>query len=178
MNGAQMESGAVVGTINAAGGWRFADTGDFDGDGKTDLLFHNDTTHGVAVWKMNGTQMESGAVVGTVNAADGWHFADTGDFNGDGKTDLLFSNDTTHGLAVWQMNGTQIETGAQVGTVNAAGGWSYNGVGDFNGDGKIDLLFENSVNHGLAVWEMNGTQILAAAQIGTVNAAADWHLIS
>ena len=47
-----------------------------------------------------------------------------------------------------------------------------------SGDGKTDLLFESSTSHGVAVWEMNGTQILAAAQIGTVNAAADWHLIS
>ena len=178
MNGTQVASAAQVGTINAAGGWRFADTGDFGGDGKTDLLFLNDTTHGVAIWQMNGTQVASAAQVGTVNAADGWHFADAKDFSGDGKTDLLFLNEATHGVAVWQMNGTQIAAAAQVGTINAAGGWSHSGFGDFNGDSKTDLLFENGASHGLAVWEMNGTQILAAAQIGTINAVADWHLIA
>jgi len=176
MNGTQVASAAQVGTMDS--GFHFADTGDFNGDGKTDLLLLNDTTHDVAVWQMNGTQATSAVTVGTINAAGGWHFADTGDYNGDGNTDLLFLNDTTHGVAVWQMNGTQIAAAAQVGTVNAAGGWSYSGAGDFNGDGKTDLLFESSTSHGIAVWEMNGTQILAAAQIGTVNAAADWHLIS
>ena len=176
MNGTQVASAAQVGTMDA--GFHFADTGDFNGDGKTDLLLLNETTHGVAIWQMNGTQATSAIQFGTINAADGWHFAEAADFSGDGKTDLLFLNDTTHGVAIWQMNGTQITAAAQVGTINAAGGWSYSGAGDFNGDGKTDLLFESSTSHGIAVWEMNGTQILAAAQIGTVNAAADWHLIT
>jgi hypothetical protein len=38
------------------------------------------------------------AQVGTMDA--GFHFADTGDFDGDGKTDLLLLNDTTHAAAV------------------------------------------------------------------------------
>ena len=52
----------------------FHDTGDFNGDGKTDLLFLNDTNHGVAIWQMNGTQVPPSPQVGTINAADGWHF--------------------------------------------------------------------------------------------------------
>jgi hypothetical protein len=39
------------------------------------------------------------------------------DFNGDGNTDLLFDNTTGPGIAVWYMDGTQVVTGAQVGTL-------------------------------------------------------------
>jgi hypothetical protein len=85
-------------------GWHFADTGDFNGDGKTDLLMLNDTTNGVAIWQMNGTQVTANPQVGTIAA--GWHFADIGDFNRDGKSDLLMLNDTTLGVAIWQMNGS------------------------------------------------------------------------
>ena len=175
MNGTQVVSNSTVGTINAAGGWHFADVGDFNGDGKSDLLFLDDTTHGVAVWQMNGTQVIANPQVGTINAAGGWHFADVGDFNGDGKSDLLFLNDTTHGVAVWQMNGTQVIANPQVGTINAAGGWHFADVGDFNGDGKSDLLFLNDTTHGVAVWQMNGTQVIANPQVGTINAAGGWH---
>jgi uncharacterized delta-60 repeat protein len=177
MDGTQVTANPQVGTINAAAGWHFAKTGDFNGDGKTDLLMLNDTTHGVAIWQMDGTQVTANPQVGTINAAAGWHFQDTGDFNGDGKTDLLMLNDTTHGVAIWQMNGTQVTANPQVGVINAAAGWHYDGLRDFNGDGKTDLLLENDTTHGVAVWLMDGTQVTANPQIGTVNAAADWHMI-
>ena len=137
----------------------------------------NDVTHGVAIWQMNGTQVAANPQVGTINAAAGWRFQDTGDFNGDGKTDLLMLNDITHGVAVWQMNGTQVTANPQVGVINAAGGWHYDSLRDFNGDGKTDLLLENSTTHGVAVWQMNGAHVDLNPQIGTINAAADWHLV-
>jgi hypothetical protein len=86
-------------------------------------------------------------------------------------------NETTHGVAIWQMDGTQVVASPQIGVINAASGWHYDGLSDFNGDGKTDLLFENDSTHGVAVWLMDGTQVTASPQIGTVNAAADWHLI-
>jgi hypothetical protein len=131
----------------------------------------------VAIWQMDGTQVTASPQVGTINAAAGWHFQDVGDFNGDGKTDLLLLNDTTHGVAVWQMDGTQVTASPQVGTINAAAGWHYDGLRDFNGDGKTDLLLENDTSHGVAVWLMDGTQVTASPQIGVTNAAADWHMV-
>ena len=178
MNGVQATTESQVGTINAAGGWHFADVGDFNGDGKTDLLLLNDATHGVAIWEMDGTNVIASPQVGTINAAGGWHYADVGDFNGDGKSDLLLLNDTTHGVAVWEMDGTNVIASPQVGTINAAAGWHYQGLGDFNGDHKADLLLLNDTSHGVAVWEMDGTHVMANPQVGTVNAAADWHLIT
>ncbi|WBL80143.1 VCBS repeat-containing protein [Bradyrhizobium xenonodulans] len=169
MNGTQVSGSGVIGTINAAAGWHFADTGDFNGDGKADLLMLNDTTHDAAVWLMNGTQIAGSGVVGSINAAGGWHFADTGDFNGDGKSDLLFLNDTTHGVAVWQMNGAQVTANPQVGI--AAAGDVFAGLKDVNGDHKSDILFENSTTHVLTAWEMDGIQIALNQQIGPINAA-------
>ena len=174
MDGTHVIANPQVGTINAAAGWRFADTGDFNGDGKTDLLTLNDITHGVAIWQMDGTQVAANPQ-GTINAAGGWHFAKTGDFNGDGKTDLLMLNDVTHGVAIWQMNGTQVAANPQVGTINAAAGWRFQDTGDFNGDGKTDLLMLNDTTHGVAVWQMNGTQVTANPQVGVINAAGGWH---
>ena len=47
-----------------------AATGDFDGDGKSDILWR-DNGGNVAVWFMNGTQIASTAGVG--NAPTIWH---------------------------------------------------------------------------------------------------------
>jgi Ca2+-binding RTX toxin-like protein len=173
MNGTQVTSTTTVGTINAASGWHFADVGDFNGDGKTDLLFLNDITQGVAVWQMNGSQVTANPQVGVMPS--GFHFAATGDFNGDGKTDLLMINDTTHAVSVWQMNGTQVTSTTTVGTINAASGWHFEAVGDFNGDGKTDLFFVNDTTHGAAVWLMDGNQVTASPQIGVINANGGWH---
>jgi hypothetical protein len=83
--------------------WTIVGTGDFDGDGKTDILWRNsDGT--VGLWLMNGTQVVSTTSFGIVPAS--WSIFETGDFNGDGKSDILWRNsDGTVGM--WLMNGTQ-----------------------------------------------------------------------
>ena len=126
----------------------------------------NDTTHGVAIGRWTARRMTANPQIGTINAAAGWHFQDVGDFNGDGKTDLLMLNDTTHGVAIWQMNGTQVTPTRRSGSSTQAAGWHDDGLRDFNGDGKTDLLLENDTTHGVAVWLMDGTQVTANPQVG------------
>ena len=66
----------------------------------------------------------------------------------------------------------------QVGTIYAAAGWRHANLGDFNRDGKADLLLQNDTTHGVAGWQMNGTHVDLNPQVGTINAAADWHLVA
>ena len=80
-------------------------TGDFNGDGKSDILWR-DTAGDVAVWQMNGTQIQSPAVILTLPTD--WKVAGTADINGDGKTDILWQNADTGQTAVWEMNGFTI----------------------------------------------------------------------
>jgi hypothetical protein len=68
------------------------------------------------------------------------------------------------------MNGGQII--AAPGPGNPGTDWHAVGVGDYNGDGKSDILFQNT-NGSLAIWEMNGGQILASPGIG--NPGPTWH---
>ncbi|MGX4770611.1 FG-GAP-like repeat-containing protein [Bradyrhizobium guangdongense] len=172
MNGSQISATGTLGTISAFAGWGYAGVGDFNGDGKSDLLLVNSANNGVAVWELSGTSVIANPQVGTM--ASGFHFAEEGDFNGDGKTDLLMLNDATHELQVWLMNGTQVTSQTTIGTISASAGWRFADVGDFNGDGQTDLLLLNDVTHGVAVWLMNGAQVTANPQISTISASAGW----
>jgi hypothetical protein len=77
---------------------------DFNGDGKTDILWRNKSTGQNVVWLMNGTTYSSYAELLQV-ADTNWQIVGTGDFNADGKTDILWRNKTTGQNVVWLMNG-------------------------------------------------------------------------
>jgi hypothetical protein len=54
-----------------------------------------------------------------------WSIAETGDFNGDGYSDILW-RDTAGDVAIWFMNGTQVVS-AQV-IANAPTSWTIQGA--------------------------------------------------
>jgi hypothetical protein len=66
----------------------------------------------------------------------------TGDFNGDGKTDIVFSNPQGYRVLL-NTGGGGFSVGAL--TNHAHGHWhSFSKVGDFNGDGRADILGHGS----------------------------------
>ena len=53
------------GARHASTDWTIAGVGDFDGNGKADILWRNTTSGAVAIWLMNGTAISSQGVPGT-----------------------------------------------------------------------------------------------------------------
>jgi len=68
------------------------------------------------------------------------------------------------------MNGAAVIGAASLG--NPGPDWHLMGAGDYNNDGKSDILWQNS-SGAVAIWEMNGTSVLASATID--NRGATWH---
>ena len=112
MKGATASSSTVLGQTPKDKNWKIWETGDFDGDGKKDLLWVNTSTEAVVISLMNGSgvkRMGSPKLPGRLNEK-GWRLVNAKDFNGDGKTDLLWSKDkgTELKLTVVFMNGVDV----------------------------------------------------------------------
>jgi len=128
------------------------DFGDFNGDGKTDILWR-DTSGNVALWLMNGATIASNIFVANVPTA--WTPVRIGDFDGDGKADILW-RDTAGNVSMWLMNGGTIVANKFITNVPTA--WTPVAAGDFNGDGKADILWRDTSGN-VAIWLMNGSTI-------------------
>ena len=89
---------------------------------------------------MNGTNIIASA--GSPQPGPSWHAIGTGDFNGDGKSDILWQN-TSGQAAIWEMNGTNIIASPAL-SPKPGPSWKAVGTGDFNGDGKSDILWQNT----------------------------------
>jgi hypothetical protein len=84
------------------------------------------------------------------------------DFAGSGVSGILFGQGDGS-LAIWEMNGTAIRGGGEIGAPGST--WAEVGTGDFTGAGRADILFQDAA-HNLAIWEMNDTQIVGGGDIG------------
>jgi hypothetical protein len=93
--------------------WKAVATGDFDGDGKSDILWQN-TDGQAAIWEMNGNTRTGGGAI-SVNPGPTWRAVGTGDFNGDGNADVLWQNKSTGQVSVWEMDGNTRTGGGAVG---------------------------------------------------------------
>ena len=53
--------------------------------------------------------------------------------------------------------------------------WHVKGTGDFNGDGKSDILWQND-NGTPAIWLMDGMHVIGAGVVGA-NPGPSWHVM-
>ncbi|MBP5586894.1 MAG: hypothetical protein J6Y92_11145 [Lentisphaeria bacterium] len=134
------DNGALWGAVALGDGWEPAGIGDFDGDGKDDVLRINEA--GYVVGEMsNGDGTFTAQVLNFKDAA--WDILGIGDFDGDGRDDVLVANPTgaseTVGLLGYWKGGTEWTL---INGYSAA--WEMIATGDFDGDGKCDMLWKNS----------------------------------
>jgi feruloyl esterase len=175
MNGTTLLNGNTAGLGNVPTIWSIAGTDDFNGDGYADILWRNTSTGDLAIWEMNGTAIVNANTTGLGNVPTDWSVAGVGDFNGDGKADILWRNNTNGNVAIWLMNGTTITNASTATFGNMPTIWSVAGVGDFNGDGKSDILWRDASGD-LAIWQMNGTTITNPSTTGVGNLSTVWSI--
>jgi FG-GAP-like repeat len=156
--------------------WHVQGIGDFNGDFSSDFLWRQDGSGQVYVWEMNGQQVHAEGAVAHAFVTDDWHVQGIGDFNGDVKSDVLWRQDGSGQVYVWEMNGQQVQAEGAVQHAPVTNDWQVEGIGDFNGDGKSDVLWRQDGSGQVYVWEMNGQQVQAEGAVQHAPVTSDWHV--
>lgn len=125
---------------------------DIDGDGKSDLILRNGTLW--AYWLMNGASVRQGVIVG--GAGGGYAVEYAGDFNNDGRAEVVYKHPDNRNMWVWFMSASGAVTPTEIGTPPT--GWDVFATADMNGDGKTDLVLRSG--NQLATWVMNGATVV------------------
>jgi hypothetical protein len=166
------------------GGWllntadnRFGPLGDFDGDGKLELLVTS--PWGIAILKLAGntfnvlTMAPNGTRFGgwLLNTADN-RFGPVGDVDGDGKAELLVTS--PWGIGLLKLSGNTLDAPIMAPNGTRFGGWLLNTadnhfgtMADYDGDGRAEILVTSP--WGLGILEASGSTLAAPvmAQNGT-----------
>jgi len=118
-------------------------TGDFNGDGIPDLAVANQAGSSVTILFGNGNGTFTQATNSPIPVADGALAVVVGDFNRDGKADLAVMSGADNGtVTVFLGNGDGTFTQAPGNPTPVGNSFATNqaeAVGDFNGDGILDL---------------------------------------
>ena len=130
---------------------------------------------------MDGTTYKKSTFLTEVEVpvSTGWEVVGAADFTQDGKTDILWRNSINGQNVVWEMDGTTYKKSTFLTEVEvpASSGWKIAGVGDFTKDSNADILWHNSFNGSLGVWEMNGTTRISFINVGTVSPSTGWNIV-
>ena len=144
-------------------------TGDFNGDGKTDIAVANVNDHTVSILLGNGDgTFTAGA---TIQTADQPISLVVGDFNKDGNDDLAVGNNVpTSTVQIYLGDGTGNLTplSTSLRTVDPA----MMAAADFDGDGFLDLVVVNSAINTISIFlgRGDGTFLATSTPVLTLSA--------
>jgi hypothetical protein len=187
MNGTGLAGARYLAPISED--WQVVDLADFNGDGKSDVLWRNMNATSpdagkLYIWMMDGSNVIGGTGYTASQADLGWRVDGVGDLNGDGKDDIVWRK-TGAGVDqgavfLWTMNGTNLTGARYLDPISED--WQVQGLGDFNGDGKMDILWRNDGSAGdtgkLYIWMMDGSNVVAGTGYTAAQADLGWKIDS
>lgn len=153
-----LRENVLLGGVNA---WRIVGVGDFDRNGKSDLLWRRaDQTGQPRIWFLGDGVFQSSGVLPDPGAD--WTIAGIADFDYDGRSDLLLTH-TSGQASIWLLEGAVVRKKYVLPTM---AGRVVAGIGDFDRDSRQDVLWWNQSTGGLQVWTLDGGENLQRAPRG------------
>jgi hypothetical protein len=138
-NAATLKYQPIVNISTAAITPHYFAIGDFNGDGKPDLAVPDFSGKTISIYLYQGAGNFSSPTVTTISIDNGLGAIISGDFNGDGKSDIVvgtFSGDQAAIVLLGNGDGTFAVQPPIAGSF----GFLSGKVADFNGDGHLDLF--------------------------------------
>ena len=184
MNGTSKLTGSGTVALKTSLDWLVMGLGDFDGDGKTDVLTRDSVTGTWHLARMNGRTVQTADDTDLTTNLD-WRLAAVADFDGDGKDDVLLRHSGTNRWYQYAMNGKSHVVSKSGPVKDAAltddglpddASWTVAGVGDLGGDGKADLLMRHATNGTWRYYRMNGRTVASGSGAVSLPSGAAWKL--
>jgi hypothetical protein len=123
LDGLRLIGTAATGVAHPSTGWVPMAAEDFNGDGHADILWVNSFDGNVVAWLLHAGQLAQTPAYGTVPATSGWTLAGLDDYNGDGRTDLFWSNAFNDATSTWLIGGATVIARTSYGTLPRSALW-------------------------------------------------------
>ena len=155
-------------------GWSIIRTGDFNGNGTTDVLVANptaasDTVGLIGYWENN----EDWTLIGGYSPE--WSVIATADFDGNGTTDILWRNsfvgddgNTYNAYCTWIVDN---DANWRMVSASDAAEWDFLCTGDFDGDGTKDIAMINAAGV-VDVWRVVDGVLQSDSVLSVVDTSA------
>ncbi len=172
--GATMTAPMMAPNGTRFGGWllntsdnHFGPVGDFDGDGRAEILVTS--PWGIGVLEQGGNVLNAPMMAPNGTRFGGWllntadnNFGPAGDFDGDGRAEILVTS--PWGIGILKQSGNTLNAPMMAPNGTRFGGWllntsdnSFGPIGDFDGDGRAEILVTSP--WGIGIFKLSGNTI-------------------
>jgi hypothetical protein len=176
LNGSTLSPTAGASNGTRIGGWllnagdnSFGPVGDFDGDGRDEMVVTS--PWGLGILEVTGGRLAVPMMAPNGTRFGGWllntadnHLGPVGDFDGDGRDEILISS--PWGVGILKLTGGTLSVVMMAPNGTRFGGWLLNTadnqlgpVGDFDGDGRDEILISSP--WGVGILKLSGSTLTA-----------------